>query len=75
MGRFTGSGGYGHHCEKIETRWGTWYEISWMWDRYYKGSRLRFPTGMTRETDEVGARRFCKKWNIPFPGSEDENSN
>lgn len=43
------------------------YRLSWTIDRYYAGSRLRFPTTMRRDTDEKGARRFAKKWDIQFP--------
>ena len=68
-----GSGGrhrqqrsYNHRCQ-YHSNWGGWYEISWTVDRYVSGSRLRFPTTYTRDTDEAGARRFCKKWGIPLP--------
>jgi len=56
---------YNHHCHL--TSWGYW-RMSWTVDRYYSGSRLRFPRVATRDTaDEKAARRFCKKHNIPFP--------
>lgn len=50
--------------------WGGGWRISWTYDRYYAGSRLRFPTTISRDTDEAGARRFCKKWDIVFPERE-----
>ena len=70
-----GSGGrhrqqrsYNHRCQYHSNwDWGDWYEISWTVDRYVSGSRLRFPATYTRDTDEAGARRFCKKWGIPLP--------
>jgi hypothetical protein len=43
------------------------YRLSWTVDRYYSGSRLRFPTRYTRDTDEAGARRFAKKWGAAMP--------
>ena len=56
---------YGHKCTP---HWflGPFYRISWCLDRHYSGSRLRFPTCFRRDTDEAGARRFCKKWGIEF---------
>jgi len=64
MGRRSTSG-YGHFC----TRYGhDDYEIGWLWDRYYSGQRIRYPQTMRRWTDEKGARRFCKKWGVKFPG-------
>lgn len=44
------------------------YQISWICDRYYQGSRLRFPTVYRRFTDRAGAERFANKWNVPMPG-------
>lgn len=43
------------------------YVISWMVDRYYKGSRLRHPLGRSRDTNRKGAERFAKKWGISMP--------
>jgi len=28
---------------------------------------MRYPRRFQRDTDENGARRFCKKWDIEFP--------
>lgn len=64
MTRHRPGGGYSHRISKIMEGW---YEISWTYDRYYDGSRLRHPTGMRRQTDEAGARRFAKKWGVPMP--------
>lgn len=49
--------------------WNSWgdFTISWTFDRYYADSRLRFPHTYRRDTDEAGAKRFCKRWGIPFP--------
>ena len=63
MGRYGTNASYGHTCR--EDRYG--YEISWTYDRYYSGSRLRFPHRQAMTTDEKGARRFCKRHGIPFP--------
>jgi len=43
------------------------YRLSWTVDRYIKGSRLRWPTRYTYDTDERGARRFAKRWNVEMP--------
>lgn len=61
MGRYSTNKSYAHRCRHLGA--GT-YRISWTNDRYYKGSRLRFPTRTERDTDEVGARRFCQKWGV-----------
>ncbi len=63
MSRHNPGGGYGHHARKITTD--TW-EISWMFDRYYTGSRLRYPQHMSRITDRAGAERFVRKWGLVF---------
>jgi hypothetical protein len=44
--------------------------MSWTVDFYYADSRLRYPRRFERDTDEAGARRFCKRWNTPFPEKE-----
>lgn len=44
------------------------YRLSWTVDRYIKGSRLRYPTRYTRDTDERGAKRFAKRWELEVPG-------
>ena len=56
-----------HSCAYIG--WGT-YRMSWTVDRYIKGSRLRYPTQYQRDTDEPGARRFCRRWDIECPKEE-----
>lgn len=66
MSRYTSSGSSGHHCEYIPS-FGGYYRLSWEVDYYYSGSRLRFPRQFSRDTDEDGARRFCKKWGLPLP--------
>jgi hypothetical protein len=63
MGRYTSTGSTDHHCQRL----GYGFRISWVVDRYYAGSRLRFPTRYSRDTDAAGAQRFCKKWGIKFP--------
>ena len=65
MSRYNSNGSYNHECKKYTDGM---YLISWTYDRYYSGSRLRFPQSRSRWTDEKGAKRFCKKWNINFEG-------
>lgn len=40
------------------------YRLSWTVDRYYRDSMLRWPRTATRDTDEAGAKRFAKRWNL-----------
>jgi len=54
--------GYSHRVHQPAA---DYYVISWMWDRYYRDSRLRFPQTVRRITDLAGARRFAKKWGLP----------
>ena len=61
------SGGYGHWCYYYPTF--DYYRLSWNYDYKVSGSRLRFTRIVQRDTDQKGARKFCKKWNIPFPGA------
>ena len=70
MSRFNTGGGYDHYCNYYKHY--NYYRIGWYFDRYYSGSRLRFPQKIERDTDEAGARKFCKKWEIEFP-NKDEN--
>ena len=42
------------------------YTIGWTVDHHYRSSRLRFPRGHRRITDEAGARKFCKKHDLVF---------
>ena len=65
MSRYNNNGGYGHFCKHYKTF--DYYRIGWVFDRYYSGSRLRYPQTIARDTDKKGALRFCKKWEIPFP--------
>lgn len=64
MSRFGGGGSYGHHIvrERADE-----FVISWTYDRYYTGSRLRFPQCRSKYTDLAGAKRFAKKWNLEVP--------
>lgn len=58
------SGSYNH---KIKYERPDEYVISWVVDFKYGGSRLRYPQGRRRDTNEKGARRFAKKWGIEMP--------
>lgn len=64
MSRFSSAGSYGHSIKRLFL---DGYRLSWVVDRYYAGSRLRFPTSYSRETDLAGAKRFAKKWEIAEP--------
>jgi hypothetical protein len=69
MGRYRSSGSYGHRIQRLG---GNFYRLFWTVDRYYSGSRLRFPRTGSRDTDEAGAHRFAKKWGIDFDFDEAE---
>lgn len=67
MSRHSSSSSYGHRIDRIAP---DCYRLSWIVDRYYSGSRLRFPTTKTRDTDEAGAARFAKRRELPFEPKE-----
>jgi hypothetical protein len=64
MSRYSKSQSTSHRCVYIGS--GD-YRISWVVDFYYPNSRLRHPRRFRRETDEAGAKRFCKRWGIEMP--------
>ncbi len=64
MGRFSSSGSYGHRMHRFGS---DHYRLSWVVDRYYTGSRLRHPTGYSRDSDYAGAVRFAKKHGLEIP--------
>ena len=64
MSRHRPGKAHGHGIARLG---GDTYRIFWTWDRYYKGSRLRFPQLLQRVTDRNGAERFSKKWGCPMP--------
>lgn len=68
MSRHSSSSAYDFRCHTVGGFSGC-YRISWVVDFYYPTSRLRFPRRMKRDTDEAGARKFCKKHGIDFPAS------
>lgn len=72
MSRITGRrSAYGH---SIRNSWmAGYYIISWTYDTKIKGSRLRWPRTMSRETDEAGALKFSKKWDTPMPEKKNAN--
>lgn len=55
---------YGHKITRIGNGH---YRLSWTVDRKVTGSRLRYPTTTTRDTDSEGALRFAKKWALAAP--------
>lgn len=57
---------YGHRIQILDHEC---FRISWVIDRKISGSRLRFPTTLSRDTDKAGAERFAKKWNLVFTPS------
>jgi hypothetical protein len=61
MGRYSENPSYDHRICRIAH---DCFKISWVCDRYYSGSRLRFPRVTSRITDERGARRFAKRWTL-----------
>ena len=63
MGRYSSSGSYSHRIQRIGR---DFYRLHWTVDRYYQGSRLRYPRGCSRDTDEAGATRFAKKWHLEY---------
>lgn len=66
MSRYRQQSSYAHRVRRFSFG----YRLYWTVDRYYEGSRLRWPTEYSRDTDEAGARRFCKRWGIEFPEEE-----
>jgi hypothetical protein len=64
MSRHSSAGSYGHRIQRLGA--GD-YRLTWMVDRYYSGSRLRYPTNYSRLTDAQGARRFARKWGLNMP--------
>jgi hypothetical protein len=69
MGRHSSSGSYGHSIRRFGPGH---YRLSWTVDRYCRGSRLRFPTSTSRDTDARGAVRFSLKWGCDMPAVEGE---
>lgn len=55
-------GGYGHHIWRIGA---DHYRLSWKYD--VKHGRIRYPRAMSRDTNQVGAQRFAKKWGVRMP--------
>lgn len=55
---------YGHAVRLLA--FGSVYRASWTVDRYYAGSRQRFPTVVQRDMEEDGALRFARRHNVPI---------
>ncbi len=64
--------GYGHAIQYIAY---DHFRLSWVSDRHYASSRLRFPTSFRRDTDARGARRFAKKWECALPKEAEDKRN
>lgn len=64
MGRWTKGVSYAHHIQRIGP---DHYRLSWAYDRFIKGSRLRFPQTTQRDTDFAGAKRFAGRWGLEEP--------
>jgi len=62
MGRYSSQSAYGFRVEKIDPS--GIYRLWWTVDYYYPDSRLRYPRTFSRDTDQKGAERFCKKHSI-----------
>jgi hypothetical protein len=58
------TGGYGHNWKHVG---GDYYRLHWSFDTKIKGSRLRWPRSMERDTDFDGAVRFSLKWDLVPP--------
>lgn len=71
MSRWSSSGSKSHHVARLG--W-DWYRLSWTVDRYTKNGRIRLPTRYSRDTDEKGAARFCKKWGCRMPPEPERKS-
>jgi hypothetical protein len=65
VSRFGPGKAYGHGI-KWNPSWGGYYVLFWTVDRYYAGSRLRYPKTYRRDADEKGAKRFAKRHKIEF---------
>ncbi len=53
--------GHSHSCRQITNQ--DWV-ISWCYDYYPKGVTWRATKKISRNTNDTGAKRFCKKWKI-----------
>jgi len=62
MSRYSSTSAYSFNARKIDPS--GMYRLSWTVDFYYPDSRLRYPRTFSRDTDQKGAERFCKKHNI-----------
>lgn len=58
---------YGHDVRRLSILGSVYYRLSWQVDYRPKGSRIRYPRTITRNTNKAGALRFCKKWKIAMP--------
>jgi hypothetical protein len=73
MSRWNSSGSYHQTYTYHNSPWGGYYRLYWTVDYYYDGVRGRFPRTFSRDTDEEGVKRFCKKWNLNFEKGESKN--
>jgi len=64
MGKYSSDGAYGFKVQKIDPS--GIYRLYWTVDYYYSDSRLRYPRAFSRDTNQQGAERFCRKHGIPL---------
>lgn len=67
MSRHRSAPAYGFGLYRVGNIGSDHYRICWTVDFYYDGIRGRFPRQFQRDTDEAGARRFCKRHNLTMP--------
>lgn len=58
------SGSYSHQIHRLGAMD---FRVSWVVDRHYPDSRLRWPRRSSRDTDRKGAERFAKRWGVTMP--------
>jgi hypothetical protein len=46
------------------------YRLWWTFDTYRRGSRLRWPRTIKRDTNKKGAIRFSRKWGLTMPTAD-----
>lgn len=67
MSRYHSAPAYAFGIQRIGRPGSDHYRMYWTVDFYYASSRLRHPRQFSRDTDERGARRFCKRHDLTMP--------